>query len=86
MPCCHEKYYGFLSTFELYLGRGGESITHTESCRGSVGVLEEITFYFTCSTIFFHGAQEKTKLIKSLMNTSDFEIEMTPRKFIKELL
>lgn len=55
MPCCPQKYYGFLSTFELYLGRGHVSITHTKSCLGSVRVLEEITFHFTYSTIFFHG-------------------------------
>lgn len=43
MLCCHQMYHCSLSTFKLFLGRGGETIVHTESCVGSVGVLEEIT-------------------------------------------
>lgn len=52
MLCCHQMYHCSLSTFELFLGRGGETTAHTESCVGSAGVLEEIHYVFFYTGVF----------------------------------
>lgn len=63
MLCCHQMYYCFLSTFELFLGREVETVTHTESCVGSAGVLEEITCFILSptqeSSMKYDGRQNK---------------------------